>query len=40
VVVFSNHLESHCAILELADAAMYLAKESGRNSIQFYDLKD
>ena len=40
VVVFSNHEESHYAILELADAAMYLAKESGRNSIQFYDLKD
>lgn len=40
VVVFSNHQESHCAIVELADAAMYLAKESGRNSIQFYDLKD
>jgi len=37
VVVFINHDGSQNDILEWADDAMYQAKESGRNSIQFYE---
>jgi diguanylate cyclase (GGDEF)-like protein/PAS domain S-box-containing protein len=39
VVVFINHEESQEDILKWADAAMYQAKASGRNSIRFYDSK-
>jgi diguanylate cyclase (GGDEF)-like protein len=39
VVVFINHEESQEDILRWADAAMYQAKASGRNSIRFYDSK-
>jgi diguanylate cyclase (GGDEF)-like protein len=39
VVVFINHEKSQEDILKWADAAMYQAKASGRNSIRFYDSK-
>lgn len=39
VVVYINHEGSHDDILHWADSAMYQAKEAGRNSIRFYDLK-
>jgi len=38
VVVFISHETSQDDILKCADAAMYLAKESGRNSVQFIKL--
>jgi diguanylate cyclase (GGDEF)-like protein/PAS domain S-box-containing protein len=39
VVVYINHEGSQDEILQWADTAMYEAKEAGRNSIRFYDLK-
>lgn len=36
VVVFKNHNEDQDNILKWADAAMYQAKEAGRNLIRFY----
>jgi len=39
VVVFINHEASQGDILKWADAAMYQAKEAGRNLIRFYDSK-
>lgn len=38
VVVFYNHEASQDAILKCADAAMYQAKESGRNSVRFIEM--
>jgi diguanylate cyclase (GGDEF)-like protein/PAS domain S-box-containing protein len=38
-VALINHEGSQDDILEWADAAMYQAKEAGRNSIRFYDSK-
>ena len=37
VVLFINHVADQDEILKWADAAMYQAKEDGRNSIRFYD---
>ncbi|MCF8197581.1 MAG: diguanylate cyclase [Sulfuritalea sp.] len=39
VVMFINHDASHDDILRWADAAMYHAKDAGRNSIRFFDTK-
>ncbi|MBK9441429.1 MAG: PAS domain S-box protein [Comamonadaceae bacterium] len=38
VVVFANHETPHADILRWADAAMYQAKDAGRNRIQFYEI--
>jgi diguanylate cyclase (GGDEF)-like protein len=40
VIVFINHEESQDHILKWADAAMYLAKEAGGNTIKFYAPTD
>lgn len=37
IVLFINHDDRQCDILRWADAAMYKAKEAGRNLIRFYD---
>jgi diguanylate cyclase (GGDEF)-like protein/PAS domain S-box-containing protein len=37
VVVFMNHEGSPDQVIEWADAAMYQAKDAGRNSIRFYE---
>ncbi len=37
VTLFINRGEGQVDVLKLADAAMYLAKDAGRNSIRFYD---
>ncbi len=39
-VVFINHEVSQNDILKWADAAMYQAKEAGRNTIRFYEPED
>jgi diguanylate cyclase (GGDEF)-like protein len=38
VVVFLNHEACQASILKSADAAMYRAKDAGRNTIRFADL--
>jgi GGDEF domain-containing protein len=37
--MFSNQAGSQEDLMERADAAMYQAKEAGRNSIRFYKEK-
>jgi hypothetical protein len=39
VVLFINNVASQDDIIKWADAAMYQAKQAGRNSIRFYDAK-
>ena len=39
MVMFVSHEASHDDILRWADAAMYHAKDAGRNSIRFFDAK-
>jgi diguanylate cyclase (GGDEF)-like protein len=36
VVVFTNHENTQAEILQWADAAMYRAKDAGRNTIRFH----
>jgi diguanylate cyclase (GGDEF)-like protein len=38
VVIFVDHEASHLDLLKWSDAAMYKAKEDGRNLVRFYDL--
>jgi diguanylate cyclase (GGDEF)-like protein len=38
VVIFVDHEASHVDLLKWSDAAMYKAKEDGRNLVRFYDL--
>jgi diguanylate cyclase (GGDEF)-like protein/PAS domain S-box-containing protein len=40
VVLFRDHEASQDEILKRADSAMYQAKETGGNSVRFYDSKD
>jgi|GEM_PF-1855931 len=40
VVMFINHDGSNEEVLSWADAAMYQAKEAGRNQVQFYQSKN
>ena len=40
VTVFINHEVSQHDILKRADAAMYQAKEAGRDTIRFYESQD
>lgn len=40
VALFFDHQTSPSDTLNRADAAMYLAKQAGRNSIRFHDAKD
>jgi diguanylate cyclase (GGDEF)-like protein len=35
-VVFANHENTQAEILQWADAAMYRAKDAGRNTIRFH----
>jgi GGDEF domain-containing protein len=37
VVVFSSHHEPQATLFSRADAAMYQAKNSGRNAVMFSD---
>jgi diguanylate cyclase (GGDEF)-like protein len=37
VALFVNHENSQADILKWADAAMYAAKDAGRNSVRFHD---
>ncbi len=37
VVIFANHESSQVDLLKWSDAAMYKAKEDGRNLVRFYD---
>ncbi|MEI8029807.1 MAG: GGDEF domain-containing protein [Comamonadaceae bacterium] len=37
VVIFVNHEANHVDLLKWSDAAMYKAKEDGRNLVRFYD---
>jgi diguanylate cyclase (GGDEF)-like protein/PAS domain S-box-containing protein len=37
VVLFVNHLSSQTDLMKWADAAMYQAKDAGRNTIRFYE---
>ena len=39
VTLFLNHVADQDDILKWADAAMYQAKDAGRNSIRFHDAK-
>lgn len=39
VAVFVNHEASQTDILKWADAAMYQAKEAGRNAVRFYQAQ-
>jgi diguanylate cyclase (GGDEF)-like protein len=39
VVLFVNHESGPADIMKWADAAMYQAKDAGRNAIQFYGLR-
>jgi PAS domain-containing protein len=39
-VLFVNHETPHADILRWADAAMYQAKDAGRNTIRFYEAND
>jgi diguanylate cyclase (GGDEF)-like protein len=39
VVLFVNHLSSQTDLMKWADAAMYQAKDAGRNTIRFYEKK-
>jgi diguanylate cyclase (GGDEF)-like protein len=39
VVVFVNHEANQTDILKWADAAMYQAKDAGRNAVRFYDAE-
>lgn len=39
VTLFIHHDENQTDVIKLADIAMYLVKDAGRNSIHFYDRK-
>jgi diguanylate cyclase (GGDEF)-like protein len=40
VVLFVNHLSSQTDLMKWADAAMYQAKDAGRNTIRFYEQNE